>query len=171
LGVILNGTFYTTFDNQSVTTSDVLVKYTYYGDANLDGKVDGSDYSRVDAGFISNGKLTGWANGDFNYDGKINGTDYSLIDATYASAAKALALVAKPQALTADSHPTDQSGKTLAVLRSPALNRSLSPLDTSTNTDGSVGELLYTRLHRNPRGKGRDVYLRQPSISHSIERV
>ena len=29
--------------------NDVLVKYTYYGDANLDGKVDGSDYSRIDS--------------------------------------------------------------------------------------------------------------------------
>ena len=28
-----------TFDNQSVTTTDVVVKFTYYGDANLDGKV------------------------------------------------------------------------------------------------------------------------------------
>ena len=44
---------YSTFDGQSVTTSDVLVKYTYYGDANLDGKVDGSDYSRIDSGYLT----------------------------------------------------------------------------------------------------------------------
>jgi endonuclease/exonuclease/phosphatase family metal-dependent hydrolase len=57
---------------------DVLVKYTYYGDANLDGQVDASDYSLIDNGFLNS--LTGWYNGDFNYDGVIDGSDYTLID-------------------------------------------------------------------------------------------
>ena len=65
-------------------SSDVLVKYTYFGDANLDGKVDGSDYSLIDNGYAVNkatpGTLTGWYNGDFNYDGLVNGSDYTLID-------------------------------------------------------------------------------------------
>jgi hypothetical protein len=61
------------------------VKYTYFGDANLDGKVDGSDYSRIDNAYLYNrthptAPLTGWFNGDFNYDGVINGSDYTLID-------------------------------------------------------------------------------------------
>ena len=71
---------YPTFDKQNSSDTDVLIKYTYYGDTNLDGKVDGSDYSRIDAGFLSHGTLTGWFNGDFNYDGVINGSDYTLID-------------------------------------------------------------------------------------------
>ena len=36
--------------NANVGASDILVKYTYFGDANLDGAVDGSDYSLIDAG-------------------------------------------------------------------------------------------------------------------------
>ena len=56
----------------------MLVKYTLFGDTNLDGTVNGSDYGRVDAGF--NGHLTGWANGDLNYDGTVDGSDYTLID-------------------------------------------------------------------------------------------
>jgi autotransporter-associated beta strand protein len=94
LGVILNstssgkaiygyGTTLGLFDGTNPATTDVLVKYTYYGDANLDGKVDGSDYTLVDAGFNSQSTaapLTGWYNGDFNYDGKIDGSDYTLID-------------------------------------------------------------------------------------------
>jgi hypothetical protein len=88
LGAILNKTVaglpvFSTFDGQSVSTTDVLVKYTYYGDANLDGKVDGTDYSLIDTGF--NGKLTGWRNGDFNYDGGVDGSDYSLIDNAFNS--------------------------------------------------------------------------------------
>jgi autotransporter-associated beta strand protein len=89
LGVILNndgagnpiwgtGTALGLFDGYSPSTNAVLVKYTYYGDANLDGKIDGSDYSRIDNGF--NLKLTGWYNGDFNYDGVVDGSDYTLID-------------------------------------------------------------------------------------------
>ncbi len=70
----------TTFDGQTVADGDVLVKYTYFGDALLTGKVIAADYTQIDTGFASGGTLQGWFNGDFNYDGKINGDDYSLID-------------------------------------------------------------------------------------------
>jgi subtilase family serine protease len=66
------------FDGQSPLASDILIKYTFYGDANLDGKVDGSDYTRIDSGYLTH--ATAWSNGDFNYDGFTNGSDYSLID-------------------------------------------------------------------------------------------
>jgi autotransporter-associated beta strand protein len=72
------GTLMASFDGQAVTSTDVLVKYTYFGDANLDGVVNGSDYTLIDNGF--NTQLTGWRNGDFNYDGTVNGDDYVLID-------------------------------------------------------------------------------------------
>ena len=68
------------FDNQNAVLTDVIVKYTYFGDATLDGKVDGSDYARLDAGLASKNVLTGWANGDFNYDGIIDGTDVDVLD-------------------------------------------------------------------------------------------
>jgi hypothetical protein len=90
IGVIPNsagGTpLYSTFDGVAVASTDVLLKDTYYGDANLDGKVDGSDYSRIDNAALSQGgstPLTGWFNGDFNYDGVIDGSDYTLIDNLY----------------------------------------------------------------------------------------
>jgi hypothetical protein len=70
-----------TFDSITVTYADILVKYTYVGDANLDGHVDGSDYSLIDNGY--NNHLTGWYNGDFNYDGVVDGADYTLIDNQY----------------------------------------------------------------------------------------
>jgi fibronectin-binding autotransporter adhesin len=68
------------FDGVAPGPGDVLVKYTYFGDANLDGRVDGSDYALIDAGYASGGALTGWYNGDFNYDGVVDGSDYALID-------------------------------------------------------------------------------------------
>jgi Dockerin type I domain/PEP-CTERM motif len=69
------------FDGTPVTSSDVLVKYTFNGDANMDGVVNGDDYTLIDNGF--NTQATGWRNGDFNYDGVINGDDYLLIDNTF----------------------------------------------------------------------------------------
>jgi hypothetical protein len=66
------------FDGTTPGAGDILIKYTYYGDTNLDGKVDGTDYSRIDNGYLQH--LTGWGNGDFNYDGVVDGSDYTLID-------------------------------------------------------------------------------------------
>ena len=68
----------TSFDGQTVGPNDVIVKFTYFGDTNLDGKVNASDYIATDNGF--NAHSSGWQNGDFNYDGVINGDDYALID-------------------------------------------------------------------------------------------
>jgi hypothetical protein len=76
------------FDGQAPLAADILIKYTYYGDTNLDGTVDGSDYTRIDNAALLN--LTGWYNGDFNYDTLINGSDYSLIDNTYNTQGTAL---------------------------------------------------------------------------------
>jgi hypothetical protein len=76
----------------------VLVKYTYFGDANLDGHVDGSDYSLIDNGFLNH--LTGWYNGDFNYDGVVNGSDYTLIDNAFNTQGASIAsIVASPDAV------------------------------------------------------------------------
>ncbi len=87
-----------TFDGEPVSSSDVIVKYTYYGDANLDGQVDGSDYSRTDNGFASG--LTGWQNGDYNYDGVVNGSDYTLIDNAFNRQSSPLAQLAATVAAT-----------------------------------------------------------------------
>jgi hypothetical protein len=73
-----SGTAIGLFDGQNPSITSILIKYTYYGDTTLDGKVDGTDYSRIDNGYLTH--LTGWSNGDFNYDGVVDGSDYTLID-------------------------------------------------------------------------------------------
>jgi autotransporter-associated beta strand protein len=90
-------------DGVNTTSSDVLVMYTYYGDADLNGTVNGADYQQIDMGFGLH--LTGWSNGDFNYDGVVDGSDYSLIDNTFnqinATGASPLAIIADPSDLIA----------------------------------------------------------------------
>ncbi len=70
-----------TFDGQSVDATTVIVKYTYAGDANLDGAINGDDYFQIDSAFPQG--QSGWINGDFNYDGVINGDDYFIIDSNF----------------------------------------------------------------------------------------
>jgi autotransporter-associated beta strand protein len=67
-----------------VTGSDVLLMYTYVGDADLDGDVDGDDYFRIDNGFSAG--ATTYSQGDFDYNGRINADDYFLIDRNYSRA-------------------------------------------------------------------------------------
>jgi autotransporter-associated beta strand protein len=91
------------FEGLNVGSGDVLLKYTYYGDATLDGQVDSSDYARIDSGYLSNGTLTGWYNGDFNYDGAVNGSDYTLIDNTFNQQVASLAAAVATQTTEIDS--------------------------------------------------------------------
>ncbi len=77
-----------TFANQTIDTTAVLVKYTYYGDADYNGVVNFDDYSRTDAGF-NQGK-SGWINGDFDLNGVVNFDDYSLIDLAFNTQGAAL---------------------------------------------------------------------------------
>ncbi|HYO11191.1 MAG TPA: hypothetical protein VER17_19655, partial [Tepidisphaeraceae bacterium] len=74
-----------TWNGNAINANDVLAMYTYGGDANLDGKLNGDDYFQLDNGFAAqsgpNAATTvGWFNGDFNYDGRIDGDDYFLLD-------------------------------------------------------------------------------------------
>lgn len=63
---------------QTVDDDTIIGKHTWYGDANLDGKVTGDDYVAVDANL---GTGTMWTQGDFSQDGRVSGDDYVAIDA------------------------------------------------------------------------------------------
>ena len=76
------------FSGRTVDATSVLVKYTYYGDADFNGVVNFDDYSRTDAGF--NFGRTGWVNGDFDGNSIVNFDDYSLIDLAFNTQGAAL---------------------------------------------------------------------------------
>jgi hypothetical protein len=109
------GTFRGPFDGQDASANDVLVKYTYYGDADLSGAVDGADYSLIDNGF--NAGLSGWVNGDFNYSNSVDGADYALIDNAFNSQpATPLAIPATPSAVAhTDAVVASSRGTTAAT--------------------------------------------------------
>jgi autotransporter-associated beta strand protein len=74
---------YTAFSGQAVTPDDVLIKYTYVGDANLDGAVTFADYVGMDNAFFGLIANLGWATGDVNFDNVINFDDYSKVDQAF----------------------------------------------------------------------------------------
>jgi hypothetical protein len=77
-----------TFGGQSIDSTAVLVKYTYYGDTDFNGVVNFDDYSRTDSGF--NLHKSGWLNGDFDGNGQVDFDDYSLIDLAFNTQGAAL---------------------------------------------------------------------------------
>ena len=56
----------------AVPAGNLLVKYTYAGDANLDGQVDVTDLGALATKWQSSAE---WSGGDFNYDGFVDVTD------------------------------------------------------------------------------------------------
>jgi len=72
-----------TFDGAALDDTAILVKYTYYGDTDFNGKVNFDDYVRTDNGF--NNHLGSWMNGDFDGNGSVNFDDYVLIDLAFNS--------------------------------------------------------------------------------------
>jgi hypothetical protein len=64
----------------------VVAKFTYFGDANIDGQVTGDDYTVIDAN-LNTAPPPGieWLRGDMNRDGAITGDDYTVIDARLGS--------------------------------------------------------------------------------------
>jgi GH18 family chitinase len=67
------------WNGQAVDSTTILIKYTYAGDANLDGMIDGGDYGSID-NHVQVPNAFGFFNGDFNFDGVIDGGDYGIID-------------------------------------------------------------------------------------------
>ena len=90
LGVILNddgshvhadgsgNPIWNTWDGIAVNQYDVLVKYAFFGDTSLSGKVGAADVNVVASNF---GTGTGWARGEFNYTGgTVNTRDVQQVN-------------------------------------------------------------------------------------------
>ncbi len=60
-----------------LASGQIEIKYTLYGDANLDGLVSGDDFTIVASNLGKS--VSAWDEGDFNYDGVVNGDDFTLL--------------------------------------------------------------------------------------------
>jgi len=72
-----------TFGGVSVVAGDTIVFYTWGGDADLNGELNGDDYFYIDSNILANqagANNASFHNGDVNYDGVIDGDDYFVLD-------------------------------------------------------------------------------------------
>ena len=61
-----------------ITSGQIELKYTLYGDIDLNGIVNGVDFGILAANF-NKGVTNGWESGDFYYQGIVNGVDFGLL--------------------------------------------------------------------------------------------
>jgi len=73
-----------------LSSGQIEIKYTLLGDTNLDGKVNGTDFTILATNFNQSGKA--WDQGDFNYDGKVNGSDFLLLASNFNQSASGSAV-------------------------------------------------------------------------------
>jgi hypothetical protein len=78
----LSGSATASFSGETVDATAVLIKFTYTGDADLDGHLTTSDYFLIDAGYLN--AAHAWAHGDFDFSGPVNGDDYFWLDSNFA---------------------------------------------------------------------------------------
>jgi len=74
-------TFPATFAGQSVDDTAVLIRFTRYGDANLDQAVNLDDFTALAANFGLTGRV--FSQGDFNYNGGVNLDDFTALAANF----------------------------------------------------------------------------------------
>ena len=112
-----------TFGGLPVASGDALVMYTWGGDANLDGTLNGDDYFQIDSHFNQDGTIFGYFNGDFNYDGSINGDDYFIIDSNWNTGSTATPFPTGSGATAGLSAVPEPAGMTVLLATAALLRR------------------------------------------------
>ncbi len=104
-----------------LSSGEIELKYTLLGDANLDGTVNGSDFSVLAANFGLG--VTNWDQGNFLYGSSVNGSDFSALAANFGqgdSGAAATVTPADIAALDAFAAANNLPMPTIAAVPEPA---------------------------------------------------
>jgi autotransporter-associated beta strand protein len=70
-----------TYSGVTVSPTSLIVRYTYSGDANLDGTVDTIDFNLMAASFGQPGKV--WTDGEFDFNGVVDSIDFNLLASNF----------------------------------------------------------------------------------------
>jgi hypothetical protein len=76
----LSGNATANWNGVTVDATAVIVKYTYAGDIDLNGELNGDDYFYIDSHVLQSGSVFGYDVGDIDLNGVIDGDDYFWID-------------------------------------------------------------------------------------------
>lgn len=72
----LGDPYYSTYGNLTLAPTDVIIRFAYMGDTNVDGVLNAADLAKIVEG--ASVGATGWQNGDINYDGIVDAADVAL---------------------------------------------------------------------------------------------
>jgi hypothetical protein len=116
---------------ETLGINDIVLKYTYNGDANLDGTINADDYAQIDSGFATH--ASGYFNGDFNYSGGApNSDDYFLIDKAFADQGAPLGSASSPAPAAAAQAPASAAVEPQPAAASPTVvSNSLASTDVT----------------------------------------
>jgi hypothetical protein len=115
IGIVLNDAgggvpILTSFNGQPVDANSILLKYTYYGDRDLDGDIDADDYAAIDDGWANRANPTNMVfprqpsrHGDIDHSGVIDSDDFFLIDKSFGNQTTVLAPTPAPAASSSTS--------------------------------------------------------------------
>jgi hypothetical protein len=106
----------TSFHGEPLDDTAIVIAYTRYGDANLDGTVNLNDFNRLAANFGSTSAT--WFSGDFNYDAQVNLADFNLLAANFGLSASGPSMTPQDWSVLAAAVPEPAGG--LAVLSASA---------------------------------------------------
>jgi hypothetical protein len=110
--------FFNTALGYNDTGNSIVVKYTNYGDNNLDGVVNTADFQMFLDGLVATSGSS-WSQGDYTYDGRVDlGNDFNLFLRSYLTQGGALGDLA-PMIVAADQLSAAQKGQLLAVVPEP----------------------------------------------------
>jgi hypothetical protein len=73
------------YNGETVTGDDVIIKYTFQGDIDLNGEINGDDYFYLDSSILLSGSIFGYHVGDVDMNGVLDGDDYFWLDSQISS--------------------------------------------------------------------------------------
>jgi hypothetical protein len=127
------------FKGEAVASGDVLVRYTYGGDADLSGDVTLADFARFNVGSEAAPGGATWTHGDFDYSGAVDGVeDFDAFMAGIVATTPGLTAAAAPA--TNASGAAGASAADLPETPAQDLPEWLAP-DSHVNWDAATGTL------------------------------
>jgi hypothetical protein len=124
----------------NLSSGQIEILYTLLGDANLDGKVNGTDFTLMASNF-NDSVSAGWDRGDFNYDGAVNGNDFLLMADNFNHFARiAVPAVASVTQTLASTSSTPATATTVAA--------------TGSDDDDIVSTVLGKHAAKKPKHGG-----------------
>ncbi len=122
-----------------LATGQIELRYTLLGDANLDGTVNGTDFSILAANFGLGD--TNWDQGNFLYGSSVNGSDFSALAANFGQGDSGAAVSVTPADIAALNSFAIANGLPL-----PAIEAVPEPTSVATGIGLFLG--LLTRRNR-----------------------